>query len=175
MDKIIHLIFNNLPAILIVIPLYYLVHKRSLDVIKFMEKFIKYSKSKQEQNVNVPSEIKIHACERLILLVDRLTPSSIIDRMNNHQMTNMEFAASLKESIKTEFDHNTIQQLYVSNQTWTACVRVKDNMMGLINSSLSKCDINGDSLEISNIILQSEMVDNIGIDEAKLLIKTELK
>lgn len=72
---------------------------------------------------------QIHAFERMVLFMERISFSSIIPRLNQPQLTAQEFQFLLTQEINNEFQHNLSQQLYIPNQTWTMICLAKDQML----------------------------------------------
>jgi len=61
---------------------------------------------------------ELQAYERLILLMERITPDNLIMRIDSTGMNTNEFHLELLSNIRAEFDHNISQQLYVSDLVW---------------------------------------------------------
>jgi len=173
MDKIINSIMENIPVIILILPLYILLQKLSSSFNSFVEMYIKSAALRKTGN-SIPNELKINACERLTLLIERITPESLILRNNKGNLNNRELQIILLEEIRNEFDHNLTQRLYVSDETWNACESAKNSVSSIINTVASKCDPQGDAMEISNLIMQVYMSNNDSINTAKSLIKKEL-
>jgi hypothetical protein len=175
MDKFINAIMANLPVILLIIPLYILVKKLSDSFGTFVNMYMKTTALKRTNTgAQVPNNIKIAACERLILFLERISPESLITRLNTIKYTNREFQLLLIEEVRKEFTHNLTQQLYVSEMTWQACENAKNDIISIINAAAAQAKTKGDSIEISNQILQLYMLNNKGIYTAKNLLKREL-
>lgn len=173
MDKFINSIMNNLPVILLLIPLYLLVQKTLAKINKLAEISFRTNIT-QKQAKQIPDELKIKACERLILFLERITPSSLIPRTIENKQTNRNLQISLIEEIKKEYEYNATQQLYVNDQTWEACTNAKDQIISIINTASTKIDPQANSIELSNNILQIFILNAESIKKAKSLIKKEL-
>lgn len=164
---------DNLPVIILIIPLYLLVQKTSKSFNSFVHMYSKAAKIKKD-NVNIPNEIKITACERLTLFLERIKPESLITRLNDGHLTNREFQLILLKDIRNEYEHNLTQQLYISDIAWKACEDAKNEIMSIINTASSKTKPEGNAIEISNNILQLFILNNNSINTAKSLLKREL-
>lgn len=85
-------------------------------------------KRKDEFNqILLPNQI--HAFERMVLFLERISPQNIIPRLNQQGLTAKEFQYLLTKEIADEFEHNLSQQLYIPNQTWTMISLAKDQMI----------------------------------------------
>lgn len=165
----------NLPVIILIIPLYLLVKKLSSSFNTFIEMYIKAASiRKTNESIHIPNELKISACERLILFLERINPEALISRLNTRQFTNRELHLILIEEVRNEYTHNLTQQLYVSDNTWQACENAKNEIISIINAASAQTILGGDSIELSNQILQLYMLNNKGINNAKSLLKREL-
>jgi len=164
---------ENIPVIILILPLYILLQKLSSSFNSFVEMYIKSAALRKTES-SIPNELKINACERLTLFIERITPESLILRNNKGNLNNRELQIILLEEIRNEFDHNLTQRLYVNDETWNACESAKNNISSIINTVASKCDPQGDSMELSNLTMQVYMNNNDNINTAKSLIKKEL-
>lgn len=173
MDKIIRSIMDNLPVIILILPLYIIIQKLSSSFNSFVEMYMKIT-SLKKTNDPISNDYKINACERLTILIERITPESLIHRNNNGKLTNRELQLIVLQEIRNEFAHNITQRLYVTDETWNACENAKNTVISIINTASSKCEPNGDAIEISKLIMQIYVENSNSINIAKSLIKKEL-
>jgi len=173
MDKFINSIMDNLPVIILIIPLYLLVQKTSNSFRSFVQMYSK-AETIRKANVTVPNEMKISACERLTLFIERITPESLITRLNDKNINNRDFQIILLKEIRSEYEYNLTQQLYVNDITWQACENAKNEIISMINTASSKTNPEGHSIELSNNILQLFISNKTSINTAKSLLKREL-
>jgi hypothetical protein len=68
------------------------------------------------QKVTLP--LRLQAYERLTLFLERISPESLIVRVNKAGMSAQKLQTALLESIRAEWEHNLSQQLYVSHEAW---------------------------------------------------------
>lgn len=178
MNKFIDSIMDNLPVIIFLIPLFLLVKKNGAAINSFTEMYLKTKAaekySKKTQEFQIPTELKIGACERLILFLERINPESFISRLNQGQYTNRDFQLVVLQEIRKEYDHNLTQQLYISDTAWLAYENAKNEIISIINTASSQTKPNGNSMEICNQILQLYMLNNKGLIAAKSILKREL-
>ena len=68
---------------------------------------------KSENNkVTLPS--RLQAYERLVLLMERIAPGALVMRLNAASLNARQMHAELLKALRSEFDHNITQQVYVS-------------------------------------------------------------
>jgi hypothetical protein len=76
--------------------------------------------------------LRLHAYERLVLFVERIHPRQLIHRAYAPGMTVSALQQALLLHIKTEFEHNLSQQLYVSKHVWETVNAVKEQELTMI-------------------------------------------
>lgn len=76
--------------------------------------------------------LKAQAYERLITFSERIGFSSLSNRLPAGQLTARQLAEVYTETIKTEFDFNISQQIYVSEKIWKAVCDMKDQQIFII-------------------------------------------
>ena len=77
--------------------------------------------------------IRLQAYERLTLFLERVTPVSMIQRVNKQGMNSRDLQMALLANIRLEFEHNLAQQIYVSSEAWILINEVKDEISAVIN------------------------------------------
>ena len=70
--------------------------------------------------------IQLQAYERLLLFSERVDPNNLINRVKSTSKDPNGYAILLIETIKQEFEHNLVQQLYVSEESWKAVIASKE-------------------------------------------------
>ena len=86
----------------------------------------------QLQNQNIIN-LKLQAYERLVILAERISLPSIINRLPAGDLTVRHMQAIWVENIKQEFDYNLSQQIYVSREVWQAINNLKEQNIFIIN------------------------------------------
>lgn len=77
--------------------------------------------------------LQLQAYERLVLLCERIAIPNLISRTNISQLSAREMQLILLENIKTEFEYNASQQIYVTPLAWESVRNLKDQSMLIIN------------------------------------------
>jgi len=86
-------------------------------------------KNVEQQKVIIP--IKLQAYERLILFLERINPNSSLHRVRQPGMSSSDLQLALISNIRSEYEHNVAQQLYVSEDAWQLVKTVKEEMVKL--------------------------------------------
>jgi len=69
--------------------------------------------------------MKLQAYERLVLFCERINPSKLLLRINPIGTDANSYLHLLIGNIEQEFEHNLVQQIYVSEDSWKAVVGSK--------------------------------------------------
>ena len=87
---------------------------------------------KAEFNMHISDEIlpvRLQAYERSILLLERISPESMVLRLSRNDFTTRQLLQELLTAITTEFDHNIAQQTYMSSEAWEKMKKSIDTVM----------------------------------------------
>lgn len=120
--------------------------------------------------------LQLQAYERLALYVDRITPQSLIGRIYQPGISAVDMQISMVQSIKTEYEHNITQQIYVSTMTWEAVKTLKEQTISVINQVAIQLPPDAPALELNRQLLEVFM--QAGESPAELtaqIINTEAK
>ncbi len=119
--------------------------------------------------------LRVSALERLTILLERITPTSLIMRYPVAQLTAAQLQFEITKSIREEYEHNIGLQLYVDPNTWQAIVFAKDSTLELMKSAFQHVGPEASSLELSNVIFQLESeTKNLVIQIALSKLKEEM-
>lgn len=97
------------------------------------------------------SQIKLQAYERMIIFLERLKPTNLINKFDK-ELNTKEFVFLLDKSIKEEFEYNTSQQLYITEESWGNIMQSKNNILHLIHKIL-ETNPNISSQEFKTLLL----------------------
>ncbi|WP_321281131.1 hypothetical protein [Marinifilum fragile] len=142
--------------------------------------FFKRDEQKRKQEIFLNNQkritpIRLQAYERLIIFLERIHPESLIVRENVIGMNNQQLQQKLISAIRTEFEHNLSQQMYISGELWKQIKAAKENIIQLINSEASQLITTDSSLGLSKAIIESHMqIQNAEIDKAIASLKNEV-
>jgi len=117
-------------------------------------------KRKQElvlQNSRTVTPIKLQAYERIVLFLERISLESLLVRTSAHGMNAAQLHSALLTTIRSEFEHNLSQQIYMSPQAWEVVRNARSNMIKIINSSFEKLPDTASSMELSKSLLEAIM------------------
>ena len=107
----------------------------------------------RKAQINITTPIRLQAFERIILFLERIEPNNLVLRTNKVGMSIPMLHAELIKTIKTEYEHNISQQIYVSANAWHLVKTAKEETIKLVNISVTKVPENGKGQELSQVIL----------------------
>jgi hypothetical protein len=117
-------------------------------------------KRKQElilQGSRTVTPIKLQAYERIVLFLERISLESMLVRTSTPGMSARELHSALLTTIRSEFEHNLSQQIYMSPQAWEVVRNARSNMIKIINGEFEKLPENATSMEFSKSLLEAVM------------------
>ena len=98
--------------------------------------------------------IRLQAYERMVLLLERISPQSLIMRTQRPNITNQELQSALLKTIRSEFEHNMAHQLYISDKAWEMVRMAKEDCIKFINQTALQTKPDGNSLQLCKLILE---------------------
>lgn len=152
MEQIIEIIAEVLkyvvPAILVLL------------TVKFMNDH-SARKAAREESQKLRSEVlknhlplKLSAYERAVLYLERISPENLVPRISTKNKTVARLQAEFLNEIQSEYEHNLVQQLYISFKGWSALVNAKNEMTRIVNLAASELKPDGPGVNLSKKILE---------------------
>jgi len=122
---------------------YYFSHKKSP---------VQLSTQDEEQKIVLP--LRLQACERIVLFLDRIALNNLIIRINKAEMSALQLQAAMVSAIREEFEYNLSQQLYLSSKSWGLVKNAKEETIRMINTASMKVNENAASSEMVRMLLE---------------------
>ncbi len=120
--------------------------------------------------------VRMQAYERTILYLERIDPNNLIFRIHKPGMSAKLLHAELLHVIREEYAHNMSQQIYISNQSWNALKKSKEETVKIINTAISKMKESSNGIELSTTIFEIlSQLEKIPTDIASEIIKMEFQ
>ncbi|HRB19816.1 MAG TPA: hypothetical protein PKZ14_07020, partial [Chitinophagales bacterium] len=129
----------------------------------------------EQRKVSQP--LRLQAYERIIVLLERIHPVSLLQRVYQPNMLLPEFQLELIKTIRLEYEYNLSQQMYINDDAWQMVATAKEETIKIINTFASKLPDESDGIELSKAILnyymqtQQEVPVQIAINFAKSDVK----
>jgi hypothetical protein len=86
---------------------------------------------KERQSFFLPN--RVEAYQRAVLLMERISPNSLVMRLHNPGFPAKMMQAELLKAIREEYDHNVAQQIFISPKAWEMVRNSKEETIKIIN------------------------------------------
>jgi hypothetical protein len=147
MDALVEILKIILPAAAVFLAVYFLVQRFFDNEQKRREHELKRS------TLNLVTPQKIQAYERIVIFLERINPNNLVIRVNKHGITSRQLHLELVGAIKSEYEHNLSQQIFVSYGAWELVKTAKEEIIKLINISATKVPHDAPSNELAMMVL----------------------
>lgn len=151
MKSVYDILLMSIPAIIVLITAWVLLKNLMLN---------EQERRKQEivlQNTKTIAPIRLHAYERLVLFLERISLESLLVRVSSPDMSAAHLHSALLTSIRSEFEHNLSQQIYMSPQAWEIVRNARSSTIKMINTEFEKLPENASGMVLSKQLLESVM------------------
>ncbi len=139
MQLFLELLKYTVPALIVFFTAYFLL-KQLLDERQRIDRAIL---RQDAQKITLP--LRLQAYERLTLLCDRVAIHNTLLRIRMPGMTVGELTGALLLNISQEFEHNTSQQLFVSETLWRIISVARDQTLSLVTQAAEELDPKADA------------------------------
>lgn len=124
--------------------------------------------------------LKNQAYERSILYLERIDPNNLIMRIHKPYMNANQLHKSLLNSIREEYNHNMVQQLYISKPSWDKLKQAKEETVKIINMAKNEMKESSTGIELSSVIFEilaklDKIPTTIAIDYMKTEFQKSIK
>ncbi|HZK06983.1 MAG TPA: hypothetical protein VFC92_02175 [Bacteroidales bacterium] len=102
-------------------------------------------------------KIKLLAYERIMLFLERINPEHLVLRMGGDYPDSLSLQQALLQSIRDEYEHNMVQQLYVSDAAWQAATDARNQVVQWINEAARQTEVKEQAPQLAATILQLVM------------------
>ncbi|MFP4018477.1 MAG: hypothetical protein ACLFUH_04445 [Bacteroidales bacterium] len=109
------------------------------------------------KNKSLITPIRLQAYERLTLFLERISPDALVMRLNKENRTVNQLQNEMLKTIRSEFDHNLSQQIYVSPKAWLMVKHARENTVKLINTTVQEMKPGEPAIKLSRVLLQKVM------------------
>lgn len=120
-----------------------------------MEKIRKVDQMVENRRIILP--LRLQAYERVILFLERISPESLVMRVNQPGLTARQLQSELMSSIRAEFEHNLSQQIYLTSEAWEMVKNARGMSIKLINIAGDQVPPDGPAINLSSKILDMIM------------------
>lgn len=154
-----------IPAALVLYAVYLLVRSFIIKEIELKKLEIR------TRSIEIILPARLQAYERMTLFLERIAPQNLLIRLNNPGFTARDFQRVLLDEIRSEYNHNASQQVYMSEEVWNQLRNAKEDLVMVINDAASAIPAEATSIELSKKIFElvmAKQVDLIGLALSEL-------
>ncbi|MCP4521608.1 MAG: hypothetical protein GY827_07955 [Cytophagales bacterium] len=144
--------------ITILLPSAAVLYAMYLTVNSFLKK--DFEKKTLEANASIKNKsleyvvpARLQAYERICLLLERITPSNLILRVNQQGFSASDLHQVMLQEIREEFGHNYSQQVYMSEQSWVYVREVVEELNTIINQAFTQLPEGASSIDLATVIM----------------------
>jgi hypothetical protein len=148
MIDLLEILKYTLPALVVFLTAFVLIRLN----LQNEEKKRRFEMSRDKKENILP--LRLQAYERLILFLERIAPEALVMRVSRQDLTVSQLVTELVSNIRTEFEHNLVQQTYISTQAWEIVKSSKNNMIKLITESATELKPSANGMLLSRQIIE---------------------
>ena len=174
MDQILEIVKYVVPALVVVLSSWLILRNQS-----------KAEEQKQKEAIALETHkfmlpLRLQAYERLSLLLERISPESLLMRHSGSNMLSHQLHTELLSSIRAEYEHNMSQQIYVTPKVWDAVLLARTQTIQIINLSATAVDATASSFDLSKKIIEhcathSKLPTVVALETLRTEVGTEFK
>ncbi len=97
--------------------------------------------------------LRLQAYERLIVFIERINPANLFIRLHQPGISLTDLQAIVLNEIRSEYQHNITQQLYISTATWDVVKKLKDDTIAMVNNGVRSLPENATGVDLSKKVL----------------------
>ncbi len=175
MDLPLQILILIVPS-LIILMVTYLMNKNYTDSLKeyFREEIKRRKEETKAYNHSVTAPLRVQAYERLILFLERISPSNLVMRLHQSGMTSHMLHAEILKTMRAEFEHNMSQQVYLSIGAWEIIKTAKEETAKLVNLTANKMGETATGLDFGEALIQiSSQIKKLPTEVAIEYLKKE--
>jgi len=116
--------------------------------------------------------VKLQAYERLLLFSERINPSKLLLRVNPIGTDTNSYLHLLISNIEQEFEHNMVQQLYVTEESWQSVLASK---FAITNKLHQLAKVSSNAKELREKLLEEYVKVESPTETAVAILKQQVK
>lgn len=107
-----------------------------------------------QKSKRITLPLRLQAYERISLFLEHIKLDHLLVNSFNNQLTAREFGTQLVESIRSEYDQNCSQQIYLSEEVWSLVKMAKENSIQEIHAAMRSLSAEANALELSQSLIE---------------------
>lgn len=170
MDSTLEILKYTLPALIVLITSFIMIRG-----------YIRSEELRREREISGSSNktllpIRLQAYERMALFLERISPESLVLRVNKPGMSAKQLHAELLSTVRSEYEHNLSQQVYISTRAWELVRAARGNVVNLINAAGDQVKEDATAITLSQKIFEQVVqLKSPPAQEALEFLKKEIR
>lgn len=107
---------------------------------------------KEERSHLLPLRLQAH--ERMIVFIERINPANLFVRLHQQGISARELQGIILNEIRTEYQHNVTQQLYVNPVSWNVLRKLKEDTIAMLNNAVAGLPAEASGIDLSRKVLE---------------------
>lgn len=170
MDALVDLIKIVVPASIVLYAVYLMVRSFIIKEIELRKLEIR------SRSLETVLPIRLQAYERMTLFLERTSPQNLLIRLNSPGLTAREFQKLLLDEIRSEYNHNVSQQVYISEGVWSLIKSAKEDLTMMVNDAAAQVTADASSIDLAKRIFELALEKNVDpIGHALSELKKEIQ
>ncbi len=125
---------------------------------------------------NETVRLKLQAYERLTVYAERASLKNLVSRISSNGITVVDLQLALLEALRSEYEYNVSQQIYITPEMWKAVTNLKEQNIFIINQIAATLLPQGYAIELSKRLLEYVSTTNSDLSTVVLsALKFEAK
>lgn len=170
MEEILEILKYTLPALIVFLTTLFMLRGF------FRSEEQRRSMQEMDQNREKILPLRLQAYERMALFLERISPEALVLRVSKSNMNAAQLQSELLSAIRSEFEHNLAQQVYIGLETWEEIKAAKNTIISLINSAAEQVKDDATSMTLGQKIFeQLVQLKEPPINKALITLKKEMR
>jgi hypothetical protein len=170
MDALFNVLIAVLPSAIVFLTAFFFLKRMTEN--EYRKQMIEF-KANNQKNV---TPLRLQAYERISIFLERIHPTSLVMRNQKAGMSARLLQAELLKNIRSEYEHNVAQQIYMSPAVWSAVKAAKEETVKIVNISAARVGDEATGAELAKMVIDlSGQLEKIPSDFAIDILKKEVK
>jgi hypothetical protein len=104
------------------------------------------------ENTKQTIAMRLQAYERLAMLLERMETRNIVSRFYSSSATSQDLQLAVIQSIRSEFEYNLSQQIYVSKEVWQTVRSAVEQEIAMVNAMGSQLPAGASAKDLLNVL-----------------------
>lgn len=114
---------------------------------------LKSFEARKEERIHL-LPLRLQAYERMIVFIERINPANLLVRLHQQGISAKDLQAVILNEIRTEYQHNVTQQLYVNPAGWNVLRKLKEDTIAMLNNAVVGLPVDASGIDLSRKVLE---------------------